>query len=87
MATPFDSHVGRHNARQVLSHLPHSCALVVLSRARAPTGVRCWPGYRRRIMLNDLETYAILPLKDLQRARGFYKETLARNPQTNEWTD
>jgi len=31
-------------------------------------------------MLSELEIYAILPAKDLQRARGFYKEKLGLEP-------
>ena len=31
-------------------------------------------------MLSELEIYAVLPAKDLQRARGFYKEKLGLEP-------
>jgi catechol 2,3-dioxygenase-like lactoylglutathione lyase family enzyme len=31
-------------------------------------------------MLSELEIYAILPAKDLQRARGFYKDKLGLEP-------
>lgn len=31
-------------------------------------------------MLNTLETYAVLPAKDLQRAKKFYQETLGMEP-------
>ncbi|MDQ3157001.1 MAG: VOC family protein [Actinomycetota bacterium] len=37
-------------------------------------------------MLSELEIYAVLPAKDLQRARGFYKEKLGLEP-TDERED
>ena len=34
-------------------------------------------------MLSELEIYAVLPAKDLQRARGFYKEKLGLEPTSD----
>ncbi len=31
-------------------------------------------------MLSNLDSYAVLPAKDLQRARGFYRDTLGLEP-------